>query len=150
MQWTAASCRILAKLLLEGKISVEAVAQYLSYNVKIAGLAHRYVWSTVLLYDREYRRSQSTYKFPWGSDVPHLVSVHLVPKSDTSKLTPVKAHRAEGSRPNMGGERSNGYQRSYPCNLYNKESGCTYGINCRFQHVCNICKGPHQGFSHNK
>ena len=82
MQWTAASCRILAKLLLEGKIGVDGVAHYLSYTVKISCLAQRYVWATVLLYDREYRRAQANYNFPWGSDVPHLVSVHLVRRND--------------------------------------------------------------------
>ena len=38
--------------------------------------------STVLLYDREYRSAQANYNFPWGSDVPHLVSVHLFPRND--------------------------------------------------------------------
>ena len=64
MEWTAASCRILAKLVLEGKICVDGVAHYLSYTVKISCLAQRYVWVTVLLYDREYRRAQANYNFP--------------------------------------------------------------------------------------
>ena len=53
MEWTAASCRILEKLSLEGKIGVDRVAHYLSYTVKISCLAQPYVWATVLLYDRE-------------------------------------------------------------------------------------------------
>ena len=68
--------------MLERKIEVDGVAHFLSYTVKISSLAHRYVWATGLLYDREYRRDQTNYKFPWGSDVAHLVSVHLILRID--------------------------------------------------------------------
>jgi hypothetical protein len=148
MQWTAASCRILAKLLLEGKIGVDGVAHYLSYTVKISCLAQRYVWATVLLYDREYRRAQANYNFPWGSDVPHLVSVHLVPRNDripgggnSEKKDSFQSKQASGSAR---------YQKPYPCNLFNTQGTCKYGSNCRFSHECNKCKGPHPGCEHPK
>ncbi len=147
MQWSAASCRILAKLLLEGKLGLEAVAQYLAYSVKISGLAQRYVWSTVMLYDREYRRAQATYNFPWGSDVPHLSSVHLIVKHDKDPMPPGKKSDTKDTFKTIQGA-GRAYRNPYPCNLYNSDGNCKYGANCRFLHQCTKCKGPHPGSEH--
>ena len=136
MQWTAASSRILAKLILDGKVGLDAVAHYLAYTVKVSSLAQRYVWTSVLMYDREYRKAQAIYNFPWGSDVPHLVSVHLVPRTD-------KSTSAAKATPSAGRE-----QLPYACNLYNASGTCQYGSNCRFQHHCSKCKGSHPASQH--
>lgn len=138
MQWVAANSRILAKLLLEGKLGLEAVAQYLAYNVKIASLAQRYAWYSVILYDREYRRAQSAYNFAWGSDVPHLMSVHLVPIQKVS-------HSTRAGRKDVANVRSNYDKKPYSCRLYNNEDRCSFGSNCKFLHECNKCKGSHPG-----
>ena len=61
MEWTAANAKIMVKLLLEGKLSSPNSAQYLAYTVKIASLAQRYMWQSIILYDREYRRAPATY-----------------------------------------------------------------------------------------
>ena len=52
MEWTAANAKIMAKRLPEGKLSSPNSAQYLAYTVKIASLAQRYMWQSILLYDR--------------------------------------------------------------------------------------------------
>ena len=54
--YMVASSRILANLLQSGKISHSQTSHYLAYMVKIGMLAQRYQWSSVLLYDREYRK----------------------------------------------------------------------------------------------
>ena len=104
--------------------------------------------STVLLYDREYRSAQANYNFPWGSDVPHLVSVHLVPRNDripgggkSEKKDSFQSKQASGSAR---------YQKPYPCNLFYTEGTGKCGSNCRFTHECNKCKGPHPGCEHPK
>ena len=131
MMWTAASARIMSKLMLEGKLSNENVCHYLSYTVKVATLAQRYQWQSVLLYDREYRRAQAAYNFLWGSDVPHLISVHLVPRTHIKpilKSSPTNVTRSL-------------------CKLYN-HSVCTYQERCKFLHKCNICQGAHPQSEH--
>ena len=139
MQWTAANARILAKLLIDGKLASENVAHYLSYTVKIALLSQRFTWQSVLFYDREYRRVQSAYHFPWGSDVQHLVSVHLIPRYET-KHTPSREKTSKFS--------TNATSNTQGiCKLFN-HSKCTYGDQCRYSHKCNICKGSHPQFEH--
>ena len=142
MEWTAANAKIMAKLLLEGKLSSPNSAQYLAYTVKIASLAQRYMWQSILLYDREYRRAQATYNFPWGSDIQHLVTTHLVPRYNA--VTPSKA---------VGDLSGNTIRKSVnpdlTCKLFN-HSVCTYGNTCRYKHVCNVhvCRGSHPQFQH--
>ncbi len=147
MQWMAANSRILAKLLLDGKLGLEGVAQYLSYNVKISSLAQRYIWQTVLMYDREYRRAQATYNFAWGSDVPHLVSVHLVPRQE--KVKPSQSYKQVTHNAQSSGQHQM-YRKPYTCNAFNTEGKCKFGTNCRFMHECNTCKGPHPACEHPK
>ena len=141
MDWTAANAKIMAKLLLEGKLATKNTAQYLSYTVKIAGLCRRYMWQSVMLYDREYRRSQAIYNFPWGSDIQHLVTTHLVPRYATGKSSKAdKGQYQYGSTqsPELG-----------LCKLFN-HSVCTYGDSCKYRHVCNVCKGSHPQSKHQK
>lgn len=147
MQWTAANARILARLLLEGKLGYDNVANYLAYTVKVASLSQRYVWSSIMLYDREYRRAQAAYAFPWGSDVQHLVSVHLIPKQE--KMSKPSSSAKYTVKREQTGSKNTGYLKPYPCKLYN-EGRCSFGLNCRFAHECNQCKGPHPGSEHNK
>lgn len=43
------------------------VNTYLNYTVDIFRLALKYVWYSVLLYDKEYRYKQEAEKFEWGT-----------------------------------------------------------------------------------
>ena len=130
MQWTAANAKIMAKLLLEGKLGSDHVANYLAYTVKVSNLAQKYTWQSVLVYDREYRHFQAIHKFLWGSDIPHLISVHLVPKT----VKPTFPAKKEDKYPVSF--------KSIPCKLFN-HSQCHYGAKCKFGHICSVCKGPH-------
>ena len=127
--YMVASSRILAKLIQSGKISLNQVAQYLAYQVKIGMLGQRYDWYSVLLYDREYRRMQAAYNFPWGSDSQHLAQVHLVEKSKLKSLAKQTVKRSEH------------------CKLYN-HSTCMYGDRCRYIHACSICNKAHPQNQH--
>ena len=126
--YMAASSRILAHLLNTGKINSNQVPHYLAYMVKIGMLAQRYQWMSVLLYDREYRKLQSAYNFPWGSDTQHLAQVYLVEKMNK------KVHVL---KPNDVQKKEN-----QCCRLFN-HSVCPYGTNCRYAHLCLICKQSH-------
>ena len=141
LQWTAANSRILAKLLIEGKIGHQNIAQYLAYTVKIATLAQRYLWQSILVYDREYRRLQASYNFPWASDVQHLMTVHLIPRHEGKFGNGSEKMRIERGNKHMGSKQK--------CKLYN-HSTCVYGTSCRYVHECNICNGPHPQLEHPK
>lgn len=86
-QWSVANLAILYHLLKNGKLDVTNILDYLSYTTKICKLVQRFNLVLVLLYDRDYRKLQSEHTFRWGTNVPHLQSVHLqarLPKQATS------------------------------------------------------------------
>ena len=80
-QFYAANSRIMYKLIETGALTDRGVVDYLGYTVKIAQLADRYVWSSVLHYDRQYRELQAELNFDWGSDCTHLHQVVLREKA---------------------------------------------------------------------
>ena len=43
----------------------------------IGELACRFTWTSVLLFDEEYRQRQAAVGFPWGTEAPHLSTVLL-------------------------------------------------------------------------
>lgn len=79
-QWSVANLAILYKLVSEQKLLGSSLMDYLSYSTKIYQLVQRYSLVSVLLFDREYRKLQSSMKFRWGTDVQHLSNIHLQPR----------------------------------------------------------------------
>ena len=67
-QWTVANLGILYKLLGKGKLDSKSILDYLSYTAKVCQLVQRFNLVSVFMYDREYRRLQSTHGFRWGID----------------------------------------------------------------------------------
>ncbi len=76
-QWLEGNSQIMARLIGKG-VNPRA---YLSYTVMVAQLAQKYDWHSVLVWDREYRKSQANMLFDWGSDVSHLRDIMLIPKT---------------------------------------------------------------------
>lgn len=130
MQWTAANTRILLELLQRGDLKHDKILEYMAYTVKIAELADAYIWSSVLLYDRAYRQLQAKHNFPWGSDSPHLVTVHLRQKQAVQGKLGVKMEI---------------------CKKFNRNE-CTYGDRCRYRHVCSApgCQQGHARVDHGR
>ena len=69
-QWSVANLAILYKLVSEQKLLGSSLMDYLSYSTKIYKLVQRYSLVSVLLFDREYRKLQSSMKFKWGTGQP--------------------------------------------------------------------------------
>jgi hypothetical protein len=59
-----ANMRIMQELLKQ--IILANVNAYINYTADIFRLASKYVWYSVLLYDKEYRDMQADEKFEWG------------------------------------------------------------------------------------
>jgi hypothetical protein len=147
LQWTGASIRILCELTRTGELKSENVFQYLAYMAKVTQLAEHHMWRSVLYYDRAYRQAQAQNGFPWGSDSPHLATVHLKPRG-AALVTDVNASRGVKRAPSAGTasrhQKDKDMTPTSPCRLYNRNGECPF-TPCRFRH---ICSAPNCGQSH--
>ena len=64
-------------------------------------------WLSVLKYDREYRRKQANSGRPWGSDMPVLRDVVLVPKGQAY------INGTQNSRKTNKGNNGKSYRRDF-------------------------------------
>ena len=140
MQWSAANIRILMDLLREGELQPRGILDYLAYTIKVSSLATPYVWTSVLQWDRAYRRLQQQMGFRWGSDSPHLSSLYLLPRQ------PVASKKAKAQLAGASAAKNN---VKPICHQYNKGE-CQYKEKCNFRHVCMIpgCEQPHPATQH--
>ena len=136
-QWGAANARIMQRLIGEKALDLHGVACYNAYTAKIFGFAPRYVWETILIFDREYRKLQANYKFEWGRDVSSLSATHLIPlpASATAKKSTKSSNRK--TDPKSGKE---------ICLNFNR--GACSATACRYAHVCTSCNGDHPATTH--
>ena len=65
--WMVANTRIMKAMMARHEFCVE---QYLTYTEMIGELACRFTWTSVLLFDEEYRQRQAAVGFPWGTKAP--------------------------------------------------------------------------------
>ena len=148
-QWSIANLAILYKLVGDGKLVGASLMDYLSYTTKVYQLVQRFSLASVLLYDREYRKIQSTMNFRWGTDVQHLHTLFLQPRSNSSIQTnPIVAKRGAA---NQSGTRSRPDRRTDNnfCRNFNSDKGCSYE-QCKFRHRCLVpgCGHAHSAVSH--
>ena len=78
-------------LLCDGELQPSVILGYLAYTVKVSSLATPYVWTSVLQWDRAYRRLQQQMGFHRGSDSPHLSSLFLHPRRQPVPAVKTKA-----------------------------------------------------------
>lgn len=93
-QWSVANLSILYKLAGDNKLVGTALMDYLSYTTKVYQLVQRCSLVSVLLYDREYRRLQSSMGFRWGTDVQHLHTLFLQPREKNNSKYPAQEGHA--------------------------------------------------------
>lgn len=127
-EWALANTRIMDAMYTAQELPGPALRDYMAYTAKVCELFRLYDRVTVLQYDREYRFMQAQVQFRWGTDAPHLHTVHLRPRSKT----------ANAAAPPSGTPRTQQQSRSgQVCRLYNHaKEGCTYGSGCKYRHVC--------------
>ncbi len=77
-EWCLANTRIM-EMVVERNPAV--FKDYLEYTMKVCELLKCYEKVSVLQYDREYRHMQARFGFRWGTDMPHLHTLHLRLKS---------------------------------------------------------------------
>ena len=149
-QWSVANLSILYKLVGENKLVGNSLMDYLSYTTKVYQLVQRYSLVSVLLFDREYRKLQSSMGFRWGTDVQHLHTLFLQPRD--------KPTAAGGQLPKKGTNKVSGQKfgkndkekgETPICRSFNSQKGCTFQ-NCRYRHSCLLpgCSQKHSAQSH--
>lgn len=146
-QWSVANLAILYKLVSEQKLLGSSLMDYLSYSTKIYQLVQRYSLVSVLLFDREYRKLQSSMKFRWGTDVQHLSNIHLQPRDrPVAQGSQQKRHSVQGKQ---NGKPSKGKNDPPICRNFNSQKGCSLS-DCKYRHACILpgCNQAHSALNH--
>ena len=103
------------------------------------------------MYDKEYRSLQADLDdLPWGANVGHLSTVHLLPKQATATARPAATAAAAAARnkpakktgpiePKSGREICLGFNTGR----------CSFP-GCRYLHVCTTCFADHPVTEHPK
>lgn len=150
-QWSIANLAILQKLLVTGDLQSANMLDYLSYTMRIYQLISTCELSSVLFFDREYRKMQKQHKFRWATDVPHLHSVFLRPKPQS--YAPVSSQKFANvqQKPHSIVFASHTPNGKPICKRFNSRKGC-FLPNCKFEHVCGKpgCADKHPVFQHLK
>ena len=128
-QWISANVKILQKLMAEG-MSQENVIKYLRYTSKIGDYLQTSDQSSVMLLDNEHRRQVYEEHRDWDSIDGDKVYFHL--KSLTTRWQKKSTYMDDKSKPT--------------CIRFNRGT-CFYQF-CKYQHVCEICKGNHPKTQH--
>ncbi len=149
MQWSAANMRIAFELVRSGQLQLSGLFEYIAYTIKVSELAQTYLWQSVLQYDRAYRQLQVEHGFKWGSDTPHLATVHLKPRSAASGSLTASNRRPD--RPSRTAQTPTQTQQSQVCRLYQRNQ-CPFGDSCKYVHACSApaCHGLHPLAHHGK
>ena len=141
-----ANMRILTQLMANGSLSSMAhITNYLAFTTKIHQHAIRCTWSSIMIYDREYRQLQATEGFPWGMDNIHLQTVYLREKAPEiihphfQNNKPKNTQRFVKVDPKSGRE---------VCISHNRQNGCNR-TDCKYIHFCSICfNDSHNAINH--
>ena len=147
-QWSVANLSILYKLVGDNKLAGSALMDYLSYTTKVYQLVQRFSLVSVLLYDREYRRLQSSMGFRWGTDVQHLHTLILQPRDKPAAQNNLPKKVAPMTQP--GGKLPKDKQKEKPiCRNFSAPKGCSFP-SCGYRHVCMLpgCSQRHSAQSH--
>jgi hypothetical protein len=116
-EWGAANCRLLNFLLASGKLLRSDIEYYLAYTAQIYDFASKYSWSSILLFDQQYREIQAHNNFPWGTFAPQLELQLLQPKSVAIDARRLPVDSAED------------------CRLFKTKGICPFGTKCKYRHV---------------
>ena len=143
LQYMEATSRILRDMIINDKINMAGVLQYVGYMTKIACMGQVAPWSAILKYDTEYRKQQAALGFPWGADSPFLFNLFLnqgfAPRQKTSDGPRHSSNARSTYDPSTGQE---------ICGKFNGRYGCSLR-NCRYAHVCRSCfSHSHGEFRH--
>ena len=113
-------------------------------------LSTKFLWTSVLKYDDEFRHIQAVYNYPWSFDSHYLNSVVLEPLSTFSGNRSVTSQSSQNTTMTFANVTTEG---KVICRNFNRARGCTL-FECNFAHVCHrkiegkACGQSHSSHSH--
>ena len=105
----------------EWELPLSKYKDYLTYMVMIFEFGTLFDWKSVLDFDARYRIAQYDMKYRRGKASSHLETFCL------------KARKPPAE--NGGGGKSKKRKESTICTQFQSKGKCSYGDNCRYQHV---------------
>ena len=130
-QWISANARIMCQLISEDKLSSkESLLDYLQYIQDFGDYAQVCEHSSLMIYDQEFRKKQATKGTSWGTNDIHLSTFYL--QRRTQKTHGSRSRTTE-KPPRLSDDRGHEV-----CRNFNNNS--CFRDNCRYSHVCSVCK----------
>ncbi len=139
-QWTYASLQIMMEL------DRKEYDGYIKYMQVVMRLTSNNLWSSVLLYDREYRDRQCKDNFPWGAPCVEVRNFYLIPKANSATSSAMREMGQPAAHPTTSNLQGTGGKRKGPfmpdgkeiCRRFNAD-GCNLAERCKLAHGCALC-----------
>ena len=140
-QWISANARIMQQLISTKQLkNNDDIMEYLDYTADFGDYAQVCEVGSVMIYDNEYRIKHYRRDRKWGIEDVHLANFHLQ-KKQPNKFS------SRGKSSYMPARRFADNAGIEICRNFNAH-GCTRS-QCKFSHVCSICKEPtHSKLNH--
>ncbi|ESO99414.1 hypothetical protein LOTGIDRAFT_158502 [Lottia gigantea] len=151
-QWGYANSKIMERLINDGSLSTTIqIMGYMEYTESVFRLFSRYLKSSVLMFDKEYRELQNKLKFKWGTVRQDLHNFQLIAKTPLSGEASQKKYRDSSYSVNSKEFQSRHRGPTTPtgkeiCIKFNSET-CDRAT-CKFQHCCCLCHLEHPAIKH--
>ena len=141
-QYMEGALRMTRDLIIEDGANLDNIMDYISHVIQVALFAQSFTWSSVLNYDRVYRREQASLGFKWGTPSSFLMASHLQKPSQGAQP---ESNKKKVTAPNAKDPKSD----KTVCLRFNGTNGCSL-TTCNFAHVCRVCFQDHPEVQHSK
>ena len=129
-QWLQAHIQIVFVLVSCDNVPLEDL---LVYTLRIIDYAQRFKWEYVLWFDKVFRDRQFALSLSWTYIDQSLFQAVLM--------------RPEAAKPRSKPLDQTGAASEAVCRRFNSTSGCPFGAQCKFKHVCSKCGSTAHGLS---
>ena len=128
-EWSAANCRLLNQLLINGDLLRQDLEFYLAYTAMIMDFVSNYEWRCILDFDFHYREQQAAHSFQWGYINPMMKLQYLTPRQQSG-------HHTNGHMYNNRNSLRRRSQLHEECRQWKANNGyCSFGSTCRYRHI---------------
>ena len=134
-EWSSANQRLMHQLILEKKLPLNRIKDYMAYTTTIHDYVSRYDWQSILDFDVRYREIQAEHGFRWGTPASNLESLVLVTRRQAQPAQYQAQHQAGGRPPHNRGQNRRVGKTQEACRQYQRRGECDYGDSCKYQHV---------------
>ena len=135
-QWVSANAPIMAKLIDDDVLnSREKLLDYLQYVQDFGDFAQVCEHNSLMIYDQEFRKKQATKGSSWAVSDVHLSTFYLHRRQRAAPAGQQHRNPRTNTPPRLLDNEGKEICRNFNSNTCQRE-------NCRFSHVCSLCKVP--------